>query len=168
MKYKCKVNGILGPNAVCGKVSVNGKSECRAHGKTKCKHKVELGNKDQAGWVVKIGDYWLDGGAGDPGRTMVESSSKKYKSLYAAKCAYTWNEKQFGDIRDMESNVNIYEVKPHGCVFCGDAVTVPVDYEEQYCCSGSMQSECGCGGFPINPVACDSCEDKHFGKKERQ
>lgn len=51
------------------------------------------------------------------------------------------------------------------CVSCGTGVYVPSDYKEEYCCSGSMQSMCGCGGFPINAVFCRKCESKHFGKK---
>ncbi|CAL9972167.1 hypothetical protein VPHD290_0072 [Vibrio phage D290] len=166
MKYLCKVNGVVAPNAICGSISVNGKSECKAHGQTKCQFKVELENKNQAGLVVKIGNYWLDGNDGDPGRTLVESSSKKYKSLHAARCAYVWNEKQYGDIRDMESDVNIYEVKPEGCVFCGDDVTVEASYEIERCCGGGMQSECGCMGMPTNPVFCDKCAKEHFGPKD--
>ena len=41
-KYKCKVNGCLGPNAMCGSISVGSDSICFAHGNTKCRHKIKI------------------------------------------------------------------------------------------------------------------------------
>ena len=43
--YACKVNGMVAPNAVCGKVSVYRDDKghrCCAHGNTKCVHKINL------------------------------------------------------------------------------------------------------------------------------
>ena len=46
---KCAVDGNLGRvgkyGAICGSISVNGKSECRAHGNKKCKHRIKWGEK---------------------------------------------------------------------------------------------------------------------------
>ena len=42
-KYLCKSAGCVGPNAICGKVSVFSDDKghrCMAHGNVKCKHKV--------------------------------------------------------------------------------------------------------------------------------
>ncbi|MDF2652745.1 MAG: hypothetical protein K0Q73_8550 [Paenibacillus sp.] len=44
---------------------------------------------------------------------------------------------------------------------CTEMVEVPSDYEQEFCCTGHM---CGCYGYPINPVFCDTCEEKIFGK----
>lgn len=47
-QYKCKVNGVLGPNCLCGSVGVGKNSDrCMAHGNTKCRHKVEIEEKEQ-------------------------------------------------------------------------------------------------------------------------
>ena len=43
--YVCKVNGMVAPNGVCGKVSVYRDDKghrCTAHGNTKCVHKINL------------------------------------------------------------------------------------------------------------------------------
>jgi len=43
VKYLCKSAGCVGPNAICGKVSVFSDDKghrCMAHGNVKCKHKV--------------------------------------------------------------------------------------------------------------------------------
>lgn len=46
---KCAVDGVVGTvgklTGICGSISVNGKSECRAHGNKKCKHRIKRGEK---------------------------------------------------------------------------------------------------------------------------
>ena len=42
IKYKCLTGGVVGPKAICGKVSVYSDSKghrCMAHGNKKCKFK---------------------------------------------------------------------------------------------------------------------------------
>jgi len=48
------------------------------------------------------------------------------------------------------------------CVACGDDVEVVDDYEPKYCCN---DRDCGCGGYPVNPVFCDKCDEKIFGER---
>ena len=43
-------------------------------------------------------------------------------------------------------------------------VEVEDGYKEEYCCGGGFYDQCGCGGFPMNPVFCDDCESKLFDK----
>jgi len=43
---------------------------------------------------------------------------------------------------------------------CGKVVYVESHYKQEFCCSGI---DCGCGGFPTNPVLCYDCEKKIFG-----
>ena len=46
------------------------------------------------------------------------------------------------------------------CCICGQNVEIEDDnYELEFCCSG-LAEQCGCGGFPINPVFCSECEIK--------
>lgn len=52
----------------------------------------------------------------------------------------------------------------HGC--SDKMVEVGFLYEEQYCCSG-LANQCGCMGFPINPVFCESCESQIFRKEDK-
>ena len=40
------------------------------------------------------------------------------------------------------------------CDSCGDFIKVPKNYEAEICCGGR---ECGCYGFPLNPVICKTC-----------
>lgn len=47
------------------------------------------------------------------------------------------------------------------CDGCGDFIKVTKDYEPEICCGGF---ECACYGRPINPVFCDSCEERIYGK----
>lgn len=54
-------------------------------------------------------------------------------------------------------------VKDWKCRACGKQVEVEDDYEPQMCCSGR---DCGCMGMEVNPVFCDECEEKIFGKRE--
>lgn len=49
------------------------------------------------------------------------------------------------------------------CAACGIEIEVYDEYEPEYCCDGRM---CGCRGEPINPMFCDECEEKIFGKQE--
>lgn len=51
------------------------------------------------------------------------------------------------------------------CDACGKGIEVPDDYEQERCCSG-LREQCGCMGQPINPVFCDECEEKIYGKRE--
>lgn len=53
------------------------------------------------------------------------------------------------------------------CYTCNKEIEVYDEYEIKYCCPGRMENECGCGGAPINPMFCDKCEEKIFGKKEK-
>ena len=51
------------------------------------------------------------------------------------------------------------------CHKCGmKMVEVEDGYKEEYCCGGGFYDQCGCGGFPMNPVFCDDCESKLFDK----
>ena len=56
-------------------------------------------------------------------------------------------------------------MKNVNCPLCGKLAEFKVedDYEVEYCCSG-LSEQCGCGGFPINPVFCNECDEKLFGK----
>lgn len=40
------------------------------------------------------------------------------------------------------------------CHRCGEPL---VDYEPEFCCSGSSTMECGCRGLPLNEPICDRC-----------
>lgn len=66
-----------------------------------------------------------------------------------------------------ESQLQFEEVlmKESQCQGCGKTIGIPADYEPEYCCNGY---ECGCMGLPINPMLCDECEEKHFGKREEK
>jgi hypothetical protein len=50
------------------------------------------------------------------------------------------------------------------CDGCGDFIKITKEYEPRMCCSGF---ECGCYGMPINPIFCDKCLEKYFGKQKR-
>lgn len=56
----------------------------------------------------------------------------------------------------------LQNVKLEPCAKCGTEAHAPKDYEPEYCCGGGMQSMCGCGGFPTNPVFCDECIKELF------
>lgn len=58
-------------------------------------------------------------------------------------------------------------MKASRCAACGTAIEVYDGYEEKRCCSG-LSEMCGCMGQPINPMFCDSCEEKIFGKSMKQ
>ena len=52
-------------------------------------------------------------------------------------------------------------MKDWDCISCENGMTkVRDDFEYEFCCSGSMQSMCGCMGMPINPIFCNDCEQK--------
>lgn len=53
------------------------------------------------------------------------------------------------------------QMKKWLCDFCGDFIKVTKDYEPKMCCEGYL---CGCYGYPINPVFCDKCEERIYGK----
>jgi len=47
IKYICLSGGVLGPKAICGKVSIFQDKQghrCCAHGNTTCIHKSKIGN----------------------------------------------------------------------------------------------------------------------------
>lgn len=48
---------------------------------------------------------------------------------------------------------------------CIDCKKVLVEWTPKYCCPGTMQSECGCMGYPINEdeCICKSCKEKYEG-----
>ena len=53
------------------------------------------------------------------------------------------------------------------CATCNKEVEVyDDDYEPEYCCAGRMEDQCGCRGLPINPIFCDECEEKIFGRDQ--
>ena len=52
-------------------------------------------------------------------------------------------------------------MKKYNCAACGKEIEVYDEYEPEYCCDGR---ECGCMGKPMNPMFCDECEEKIFGK----
>lgn len=52
------------------------------------------------------------------------------------------------------------------CEACGKEIEVPEEYDPEYCCHGRMEDACGCMGRPINPMFCDDCEVKIFGRRE--
>lgn len=52
--------------------------------------------------------------------------------------------------------------KSEPCAKCGFHVLAPKDYKAEVCCSGGMLENCGCGGWPINPVFCDECTKELF------
>ena len=54
------------------------------------------------------------------------------------------------------------KMKPWECSNCGEPIEVYEEYEPTSCCNGF---ECGCYGYPINPVFCDACEIMIFGKE---
>lgn len=60
--------------------------------------------------------------------------------------------------REMD-NIGGTEMKEIICAnpSCDERFGVPSDYEYEYCCNGI---ECGCYGYPINPMFCDACEIK--------
>ena len=49
------------------------------------------------------------------------------------------------------------------CDACGTITEVSDGYEPKFCCSG-LREQCGCMGLPINPVFCDECNGKIYGK----
>lgn len=53
-------------------------------------------------------------------------------------------------------------LKKGQCTGCLINIKVPKDYVPEYCCDGR---ECGCMGLPNNPMLCDVCEEKAFGKR---
>ena len=53
-------------------------------------------------------------------------------------------------------------MKSMWCMACGKPIEVYDEYEPEYCCDGR---DCCCHGKPINPVFCDECEEKIFGKR---
>ncbi len=55
-------------------------------------------------------------------------------------------------------------MKKWNCDACGIEIKIDDDYEPQFCCAGRMEDACGCMGRPINPIFCDECEVKIFGK----
>lgn len=59
------------------------------------------------GWIVKVDDWWLDGGYGDPGRTLVELEAKRYKTSAGAKVALEYNKRKYGKFRNFD-NAEIY------------------------------------------------------------
>ncbi|MFV1457762.1 hypothetical protein [Bacillus mycoides] len=56
------------------------------------------------------------------------------------------------------------KTKPWVCDGCGFITKVEKDYEPKMCCNGY---ECGCFGMPIEPVFCDSCEERYYGSPNR-
>ena len=52
-------------------------------------------------------------------------------------------------------------MKPYRCDLCYVDMEVYDNYEPIMCCSGYM---CGCQALPTNPVFCDKCEEKRYGK----
>ena len=50
--------------------------------------------------------------------------------------------------------------------FGQNPVEVEDSYEEEYCCAG-QSNECGCNGYPTNPIFCDACEEKIFKKARK-
>ena len=56
----------------------------------------------------------------------------------------------------------VIELKKWSCSGCGKEIEVNDDYEEENCCDGRM---CGCQGREVNPVFCDKCEEKIYGKR---
>ncbi|MDD2470165.1 MAG: hypothetical protein PHI22_04485 [Bacilli bacterium] len=55
-------------------------------------------------------------------------------------------------------------MKKFECMACGKEIEVDEDYEPEYCCE-VLSNACYCMGKPINPVFCDKCEEKIFGKR---
>lgn len=51
------------------------------------------------------------------------------------------------------------------CTHCYAPIRVFKEYEEEYCCNGF---ECGCYGYPSNPVFCDECEKQIYGEVLRR
>jgi hypothetical protein len=49
--------------------------------------------------------------------------------------------------------------KPCSNPNCEEMIEVPDDFKYEFCCNGR---ECGCYGYPINPVFCDPCEQILF------
>lgn len=58
--------------------------------------------------------------------------------------------------------MSVKKMKPYKCDGCQKNIEVPNDYKAKFCCDGR---ECGCYGSPINPMLCDECEEKAFGKR---
>lgn len=54
------------------------------------------------------------------------------------------------------------KMKPWLCDGCFQATEVEVDHQPELCCDGYM---CGCYGKPTNPVFCETCEEKLFGRE---
>lgn len=54
-------------------------------------------------------------------------------------------------------------MKKWNCDGCRIEIEVPDDYEPKGCCDGRF---CGCKGLQINPVFCDDCFSKIFGKEQ--
>ena len=55
------------------------------------------------------------------------------------------------------------KMKKWSCNGCGKEIEVEESYEPEMCCSG-LREACGCMGLPTNPIFCDDCERKFFGK----
>lgn len=62
-----------------------------------------------------------------------------------------------GRFGDFEPN----SMKSWKCYACSKDIEVYVEYEPEFCCNGN---DCYCLGEPINPMFCDECEEKYFGK----
>jgi len=52
-------------------------------------------------------------------------------------------------------------LKIYECDGCHKEIEVYDEYEPEFCCKGE---QCGCRGMPINPVFCDECEVRVYGR----
>lgn len=57
--------------------------------------------------------------------------------------------------------VEVKKMKKDTCDACKVEIEVYKEYEPKWCCDGR---ECGCMGYPINPIFCDKCEEQILGK----
>ena len=55
-------------------------------------------------------------------------------------------------------------MKPYQCDACHKDIEVYDEYEPEMCCSG-LSEQCACMGLPINPIFCDECAEKIYGKR---
>lgn len=80
--------------------------------------------------------------------------SPKNEKLFGILIEYTPNERR---IRMKDANL-----KPWLCDGCFQPTEVEEDHQPEMCCDGYM---CGCYGKPTNPVFCETCEEKLFGRE---
>lgn len=98
----------------------------------------------------------------EEGQTIVCGNMEKKLWTKDGKLGYTSGYGDFVELAKSDLDWK-HKMKPINCMGCGNETEVYDSYEPQMCCSGHM---CGCMGMPVNPVFCDECEEKVYGKRD--